>query len=139
VPATSVLVQRPLDWTPVRLVSFVMESKSEDGRAQPAGTDIYTVCLRCVQEEKCGDTEFSTTATYKAEGLYQFDVEMNQVGKFEYIVTMENEYTCSNCGAPTTIINGTGFFELYGQKIESFATGNHSHGHGHSHWGSTAA
>jgi len=48
VPAASVLIYRPPEHTHVGYTTrFVMQSASEDGRAQPVGTDVYTVTLTC--------------------------------------------------------------------------------------------
>jgi len=51
VPAASMLVYSPPKHTHVgQKTSFVMQSASEDGRAQAVSTDVYSVAVRCIQQ-----------------------------------------------------------------------------------------
>jgi len=40
-------------------------------------------------------------------------------------VTMQNEYTCSFCDTPTTILNGSGVFDVYDSKSYSYPSYNY--------------
>ena len=83
--------------------TYTMQSRSALNTAQPTEDDVYTVKLTCNDDELCGSTEYTTTATHTTGGLYSVNLTPTVGGTYDVLITMENAYTAAESSASITV------------------------------------
>ena len=104
-PADSTLESSPADDRIVvpNTATYTMQSRSALNTAQPTEDDVYTVKLTCNDDELCGSTEYTTTATHTTGGLYSVNLTPTVGGTYDVLITMENAYTAAESSASITV------------------------------------
>lgn len=100
-PSAATIVSQPEeDVEAGKTATYVIQTRSEDGRAQPVDDDMFTVSLTCTTAER--EQEYTTTATHVTDGLYQAVFVPEYWCDYDVLITMENENT-ANSGLSTTV------------------------------------
>lgn len=116
VPSAATIVSQPSgDIDAGTTVSYVIQTKSEDGRVQEVDSDVFTVTLT-------GPETFTATAFHVNAGLYVASLTPTKGGTYDLLITMENDFTSANPAVSTTSSDDQTLSVIDNRTLASAAT-----------------
>ena len=85
------------------IVTYTIQTRSEDGRAQPDIEDVFTVTLTCADADRDNTVSISTTAIPDDSGLYIASFYPTYWCTYDVTITMTNAYTAANVDVSTIV------------------------------------